>query len=51
MIWNRARARNRASSGRLLKEAGADSGSAGVCDMNEHDTIRDSPSSTTQGDK
>ena len=42
------RERNRASPGRLLKEAGADSGSAGPCDMNGQDTIRDSPSSITR---
>src|SRR5436190_2016294 len=40
MIWNRARARDRASSVRPVKEARPDSGSVDACGMSVHDTAR-----------
>jgi hypothetical protein len=51
MTWNRARTRDRAASVRPLKETGEDSGSVDAQGMTDHDTARDSPSSTSKGDK
>jgi hypothetical protein len=50
MVWNRARALDWASSGKPFRGAGADSLAVVAFGINEHDKVRDSPSSIIKGD-